>query len=117
MAAVGPGILLTWSLVLGMPVDGAPPDHPATPPPPQAKTASGKSVRVAGIVLKWVRGDKAANYNRVEPMIREAAAGGARIICTTECFLDGYAIADKGIPWRPIARSASRSLTARTAGG
>lgn len=57
-----------------------------------------KSVRVAGIVLKWVRGDKEANYRRAEPLIREAAGKGAQIICTTECFLDGYAIADKAIP-------------------
>ena len=57
-----------------------------------------KTVKVAGIVAKWIRGDKAANYERVEPMIREAAKGGARIVVTTECFLDGYAIADKNIP-------------------
>ncbi len=56
------------------------------------------TVRIAGIVLKWVRGDKAANFRRVEPMIREAASRGARIVVTTECFLDGYAIADKSIP-------------------
>jgi predicted amidohydrolase len=56
------------------------------------------TVRVAGIVLKWLRTDKEANYRRAEPMIREAAANGARIVCTTECFLDGYAIADKSIP-------------------
>lgn len=62
-----------------------------------ADPASG-TVRVAGVVLKWIRGDKAANYRRAEPMIREAAAGGANIVCTTECFLDGYAIADKSIP-------------------
>ena len=62
------------------------------------RVESGKSVRVAGIVLKWLRTDKAANYRRVEPLIREAAAGGAKIVCTTECFLDGYAIADKAIP-------------------
>jgi beta-ureidopropionase len=31
-------------------------------------------------------------------MIRQAAAHGARIVCTTECFLDGYAIQDKTIP-------------------
>lgn len=55
-------------------------------------------VRVAGIVLKWVREDKEANYRRAEPLIREAARNGAKIICTTECFLDGYAIADKTIP-------------------
>ena len=57
-----------------------------------------KTMRIAGIVLKWLRGDKEANYRRAEPMIREAAKNGARIVCTTECFLDGYAIADKTIP-------------------
>jgi len=56
------------------------------------------TVRVAGIVLKWIRADKEANYRRIEPMIREAAANGAKIVCTTECFLDGYAIKDKSIP-------------------
>jgi predicted amidohydrolase len=53
---------------------------------------------VGGIVLKWIRGDKEANFRRAEPLIRQAAAGGAQIVCTTECFLDGYAIADKSIP-------------------
>ncbi len=57
-----------------------------------------KTVRVAGIVLKWLRGDKEANYGHAEAMIRQAAAEGAKIVCTTECFLDGYAIADKSIP-------------------
>ena len=56
------------------------------------------TVRVGAIVLKWIRGDKSANLRRAERMIREAAAGGAQVICTTECFLDGYAIADKSIP-------------------
>jgi predicted amidohydrolase len=55
-------------------------------------------VRIAGIVLKWIRGDREANLRRAEPLIRQAAAGGAQIVCTTECFLDGYAIADKSIP-------------------
>ncbi|MBI1902899.1 MAG: carbon-nitrogen hydrolase family protein [Planctomycetia bacterium] len=59
---------------------------------------SQKTVRVAGVVLKWVRGDKEANFARAEPLIREAAKGGAKIVCTTECFLDGYSIADKSIP-------------------
>jgi len=65
---------------------------------PPEPTAEAPTVRVAGIVLKWLRGDKEANYRRAEPLIRQAAAGGARIVCTTECFLDGYAIADKTIP-------------------
>jgi predicted amidohydrolase len=55
-------------------------------------------VRVAGIVLKWLRGEKEANYRRAEAMIEEAARGKAKIVCTTECFLDGYAIKDKSIP-------------------
>src|SRR3990167_4188307 len=59
--------------------------------------AGSPAVRVAGIVLKWIRTDKEANYQRVEPMIREAAAGGAPNICPTEGFLDGDAIAGKKI--------------------
>jgi predicted amidohydrolase len=57
-----------------------------------------RTVRVAGIALKWIRANKEANYRRAEPMIREAAAHGAQIVCTTECFLDGDAVADKSIP-------------------
>jgi len=64
----------------------------------QPRASPDATVRVAGIVLKWVRTDKEANYRRVEPLIREAAKGGAKLVCTTECFLDGYAIADKSIP-------------------
>lgn len=63
-----------------------------------ASPESTKTVRVAGIVLKWIRTDKEANLKRAEQLIREAAAGGAEIVCTTECFLDGYAIKDKSIP-------------------
>ncbi len=55
-------------------------------------------VRVAGIVLKWLRADKEANYTRAEKLIEEAAKGKAHLVCTTECFLDGYAIKDKTIP-------------------
>lgn len=60
--------------------------------------ARSPTVKVAAVVLKWVRTDKEANFRRAEPLIREAAKNGAKIICTTECFLDGYAIADKTIP-------------------
>jgi predicted amidohydrolase len=66
--------------------------------------AATPTVRVAGIVLKWVRTDKEANYRRVEPLIREAVRKGARMVCTTECFLDGYAIADKSIPLNDYRR-------------
>ena len=66
----------------------------ATPVETRASTPREATVRVAGLILKWLRGDKEANYRRAERLIRQAAAGGARIVCTTECFLDGYAIKD-----------------------
>lgn len=34
--------------------------------------------------------DKAGNYARFEQFAREAAAGGAKLIVTSECYLDGY---------------------------
>src|SRR5262245_4566503 len=67
-------------------------------PPPSHKETQQPTVRVAGVVLKWVRGDKEANWRRARPLPREAAAAGAKVVCTTECFLDGYAIADRSIP-------------------
>ena len=65
--------------------------------PVQGQTPS-EQVRLAGIVLKWLRTDKQANYDRAAALIEQAAKGGAKIVCTTECFLDGYAIKDKSIP-------------------
>lgn len=62
-------------------------------------------VRIAGIILKWVPAQRELNYSRAEPMIRRAAAAGAQIVVTTECFLDGYAIRDKSMPpeaWRAL---------------
>src|ERR1700681_4839645 len=58
---------------------------------------SPKMLRVAGIVLKWIRADKEANYRRIEPLIREAAQHGAQLIVTSECFLDGYSAEDRTI--------------------
>lgn len=63
-------------------------------------------VRVCGLVLKWIPADKERNMARAEPLIREAASLGAKIVVTTECFLDGYAIRDKQIPqdrWMSLA--------------
>jgi len=72
-------------------------DEPQLPAAPTAAVKT-PSVRVAGIVLKWLRTDKEANCSRAEKLITEAARGGAQLVCTTECFLDGYAIKDKTIP-------------------
>lgn len=51
-----------------------------------------ENTKLAGVVVRWIHfGDyKQANYERVSRLIRKAAERGARIICTTECFLDGY---------------------------
>jgi predicted amidohydrolase len=89
-------ILVAGTLVASGAAAAEQPENGAdTSEPADAKSPS---VRVAGIVLKWIRPDKERNFRRAEPMIREAAAGGAKIVVTTECFLDGYAIADKSIP-------------------
>ncbi len=57
-----------------------------------------ESVRIAGIVLKWLRMDKERNYQRGAKLIREAAKGGAKIVFTTEGFLDGFMNGDRTIP-------------------
>jgi predicted amidohydrolase len=67
-------------------------------PAEQSAVDPASRVRVAGVVLKWICADKAANYARAEALIVAAARGGAQLVCTTECFLDGYAIDDKSIP-------------------
>lgn len=71
---------------------------PSTTTDQPAEVSPGQQVRVAGVVLKWLRTDKEANYARAEKLITQAAQGGAQLVCTTECFLDGYAIHDKSIP-------------------
>jgi apolipoprotein N-acyltransferase len=53
-----------------------------------------KGVRIAGIVLKWVPKNSEQNFQRAEKLIRQAAAKNAKIICTTESFLDGYSARD-----------------------
>jgi predicted amidohydrolase len=87
-------------LCLVSPATAAPPAGTLQEPADRAidrTSALPDQVRVAGIVLKWLRTNKEANYKRAEALIERAARGGAQIVCTTECFLDGYAIKDKTI--------------------
>lgn len=77
----------------------------AISPAATVSSAPKDTVRVAGIVLKWITADKERNYQRAVPLICEAAARGADVVITTECFLDGYAIRDKTMPiedWRAL---------------
>jgi predicted amidohydrolase len=71
-----------------------------------------QTVRIAGVVLKWLRSDKEANYQRGAKMIREAADGGAKIVITTEGFLDGFMNGDRTIPLATY-----RSMAERIPGG
>ena len=84
-----PALVLTLCACHPLPMTTA--AGPLAPPPTG-------HVRVAGIVLKWLTGNKAGNVERIEPLVREAAANGARIVVTTEGFLDGYAVRDKSMP-------------------
>lgn len=45
---------------------------------------------VAVLKVMPAAGDSAANYERFEQMARQAAAAGAGLIVTPECYLDGY---------------------------
>jgi len=86
----------TVALIVATAIQAA--DKPATISPSKEPEPHAAHVRVAGIVLKWLRTEKEANYLRAEKLIEQAARGGAKLVCTTECFLDGYAIKDKSIP-------------------
>jgi predicted amidohydrolase len=55
-------------------------------------------VRIAGVVLKWLRMDKEGNFRRGAKLIRKAAEGGAKIVVTSEGFLDGFMNGDRTIP-------------------
>ena len=54
-------------------------------------------IRIAGIILKWIPRECELNYKRAEKLIREAASKGAKIVCTPESFLDGYAMRDNNL--------------------
>jgi predicted amidohydrolase len=88
-------VFVLWSSAIG-----CGPAHSTAGRSPESIGPSSRpsSVRVAGIVLKWIATDKQRNFERVCPLIREAARQRADIVITTECFLDGYAIRDKSIP-------------------
>ncbi len=80
--------------VLLLPASLASPTTLSSQSPGQDAAASPRTVRVAGLVLKWRSGEPDVNYRRAERLIRQAAAGGAKIVATAESFLDGYSARD-----------------------
>lgn len=73
-----------------------------------AAPASGPVAPFKVAVLKLIPkpGDKAGNYARFEQFTREGAAGGAKLIVTSECYLDGYLGHKKMHPEMTLARLA-----------
>lgn len=57
---------------------------------PPVSANEGKSFLAASLKIIPVPGDKTANFAKLETHARRAAAGGARLIVTSECYLDGY---------------------------
>lgn len=55
-----------------------------------AVSSFAEPVTVAALKVIPQPWEKARNYARFEQFAREAAAGGARILVTSECYLDGY---------------------------
>ena len=52
------------------------------------------SVKVAAISLKPIKWDKAANADKMEEFVVEAAKTGPQVILTTEGMLEGYVVMD-----------------------
>jgi predicted amidohydrolase len=63
--------------------------------PAHVFAADGKGarmVRVAGLVIPKLPGEKEKNYAEFDRLARDAAKQGAQIICTPEGFLEGYIV-------------------------
>ena len=72
---------------------------------------------VAALKVMPVAGDSAANYARFEQLARQAAAGGADLIVTPECYLDGYMGSAKfrpGMTRETVLQSHTETITGPT---
>ncbi len=52
----------------------------------------GKQLRVASLSIMPAKWDKAANADKIERMVREAAKAGAKLVVTPEGVLEGYVV-------------------------
>ena len=58
--------------------------------------------------------DRAANFERLAPAVRTAAAGGARLVVLTETFSTGFAVDDPDLG-EPEGGPSAQFLTAQAA--
>lgn len=70
----------------------------------------GRVVRVGLIKAMPVKWDLVANWATFEALFRRAAERGAQIVCTPECFLDGYVAPDEAGWPEPGFRDVAQTL-------
>lgn len=71
-------------------------------------------MRIAAVQHDIVWGDRAANFERLAPMIAAAAAGGARLVLLSETFSTGFAVDDPDLG-EPEGGPSAQFLTAQAA--
>ena len=92
------------------------PDDRASPaesekPKPAGETAThSDKVKVAAIQFESEFGIPAANRRRLDPLVREAAKAGARIVVLPETSITDYMSADISRTWRVGNRTVSSGL-------
>jgi hypothetical protein len=68
-------------------------------------TGSNRTVKVAAVQFISEFGRPDLNRRRLEPLIREAAAAGAKIVVLPETAISGYTSADLKTTWQTGHRS------------
>ncbi|MFB3891250.1 MAG: carbon-nitrogen hydrolase family protein [Phycisphaerae bacterium] len=97
VAALGPGL---WaSNLAGVPTNG-----------PGAASRPAATVKVAAIQFMSEFGRPAENRKRLEPLIRQAAKAGAKIIVLPEAAITGYASTDLKQAWQLDGREMGEGL-------
>lgn len=91
---------------------------PATAPAADAGRAADPTKLHIGIAFPMVvPADIEGNIRRMEPLVEEAAKQGARVVCFSECSINGYDLHDRGLatafaadaePLRKVAEMAAR---------
>ncbi|MDO8682528.1 MAG: carbon-nitrogen hydrolase family protein, partial [Armatimonadota bacterium] len=59
------------------------------------KAQTVRKVRVAGLVIPKLPGEREKNFSAFEALARDAAKAGAQVVCTPEGFLEGYIVQDQ----------------------
>jgi predicted amidohydrolase len=80
-------------------------------PAPRTRAAAPATVTVAAVQFQSAMGDPEGNRKRLEPLIREAAGHGAKIIVLPEMAITGYMSGDLKTTWQVQGRAVAVGLT------